>query len=258
MAKEFVQDSPLTVDIPDLGLNRQDLLGVGAYTYVYRLDSGTVRKVGASDPDNLPLAKKSIRREGEIYEHLGDHPRVIRCVNRSDLLIDLEYAPNGDLASFLQSQNDLSDETRIRFAREAIEAIVFIHSKGIIHSDIAARQFLVDSEHHVKLSDFGFSSFGDGDVLGFENAAHLQPRDIDGTMPSTFQSDLFALGSTLYEIMTGGSPYRDKSAEAIAQLYKEQSFPDVTAVLKGQIIMGCWHGHFKTATEALEGLDAVS
>jgi serine/threonine protein kinase len=72
---------------------------------------------------------------------------------------------------------------------------VFVHSKGIIHSDLAARQFLLNSARHVKLSDFGFSSFGDGDVLGFENPSHHLPRDIDGNMPSTFRYCTEGFGS---------------------------------------------------------------
>ena len=129
---------------------------------------------------------------------------------------------------------------------------MFIHGKGIIHSDLAARQFLLDSKLHVKLSDFGFSSFSDGDVLGFENASHHLPRDTDGKRPSTIQSDLFALGSTLYEVMTGNRPYKDKSDDIIAQLYSNGSFPDMTGILYGHIIMGCWRGRFKSAAEVLK------
>ncbi len=92
---------------------------------------------------------------------------------------------------------------------------MFVHGKGIIHSDLVVRQFLVNSTLHVKLSEFGFSSFSDGDVLGFENPSHHLPRDINGNMPRTFQSNLFAVGSTLYEVMTGKRPYEGKSDDTI-------------------------------------------
>jgi len=129
---------------------------------------------------------------------------------------------------------------------------VFVHSKGIIHSDLAARQFLLDSRLDVKISDFGFSSFGDGDVLGFENSSHQLPRDLDGDMPSTIQSDVFALGSTLYEVMTGKRPYEGTPDDAITQLYSGGTYPDVTGILCGDVIMGCWQGRFKNAEEVLE------
>ena len=136
--------------------------------------------------------------------------------------------------------------------------MVFIHSKGIIHSDLAARQFLVDGSLHVRLSDFGFSSFGDGDVLGFENPSHHLPRDVDGNMPSTVRSDLFALGSTLFEIITGKPPYEGKSDEEITQLYSDGSFPNVKGILCEHIIMGCWQGSFMSAAEVLESFRVLN
>ncbi|KAH8760635.1 hypothetical protein F5882DRAFT_478807 [Hyaloscypha sp. PMI_1271] len=144
-------------------LDKHNLIGVGVFTHVHRVDGGRVRKVPAPDSNDLDLAIKSIQREGGIYVYLGDHPRVIKCLTKGDLFIDLEYAPYRHIESYLRSHHDTSDKCRIRFS--------------------------------------------DGDVLGFENSSHQLPRDLDGDMPSTVQSDLFALGSTLYEVITRRRPY---------------------------------------------------
>lgn len=233
-------------------------MAVGVFAHVYNLGDGRVRKVPAPDPDNLDLAITSIRREGEIYEHLGDHPRVTRCLAKGDLFVDLEFAPHGHVMDYLKCHHDTSNNCRIRFAQEVIEAVVFIHSKGIIHSDLAARQFLVDATLHIHLSDFGFSGFGGGDVLGFENPSHHLPRDIDGSMPSTIQSDLFALGSTLYEVITGKPPYEGESDDAITQFYSDRLFPNVTGISCGHVIIGCWQGSFMTAAEVLKDFHACN
>lgn len=242
----------------DISLGKHNLIGVGVFAHVHRLNGERVRKVPAPDPDNLDLAIESIRREGQIYAHLDDHLRIIKCLAYGDFFIDLEYAPHGDVKSYLKRYQNTSDECRIRLAREVIEAVVFVHSKGIIHSDLAAHQFLLDSTLHAKLSDFGFSSFSDGNVLGFENPSHHLPRDINGGTPSTFQSDLFALGSTLYEVMTGNTPYDDEPDDTITQLYSKGLFPDVTGILCGDIIIGCWQGRFKSAAEVLKYFLAAS
>jgi serine/threonine protein kinase len=233
-------------------LDKHNLIGVGVFTHVHRVDGGRVRKVPAPDSNDLYLAIKSIQREGEIYVYLGDHPRVIKCLAKGDLFVDLEYAPHGHIESYLRSHHDTSNEYRIQLAREVIEAVVFIHSKGIIHSDLAARQFLLDSRLHVKISDFGFSSFSDGDVLGFENSSHHLPRNLDSNMPSTVQSDLFALGSTLYEVMTGRRPYEGIPDDTTAKLYGKGTFPEVTGILCGDVITGCWQSRFKNTEEVLE------
>jgi hypothetical protein len=93
---------------------------------------------------------------------------------------------------------------------------VFVYSKDIIHSNLAARQFLLNSTLYVNLSDFGFSSFNNSDVFGFKNSSHHLSCDINGNMPSTIQSDLFILGLTLYKIITGKLLYKDKSDDTIA------------------------------------------
>lgn len=114
-------------------LDKQNLIGVGVFTHVHRVNEARVRKVPAPDSNDLDLAIKSIQREGEIYVYLGDHPRVAKCLAKGDLFLDLEYAPHGHIESYLRSHHDTSDECRIRLAQEVIEAVVFIHSKGIIH-----------------------------------------------------------------------------------------------------------------------------
>lgn len=80
-----------------------NLIGVGVFAHVYDLGEGRVRKVPSLDPDNLDLALKSIQREGEIYDHLGDHPRIIKCLAKGDLFLDLEYAPHGNIETYLKS-----------------------------------------------------------------------------------------------------------------------------------------------------------
>lgn len=171
--------------------------------------------------DLCRLASQDSRDDPSAVVHEAQKPS---CLKRPQsrhgwpvvsALPDLEFAPHRHIEGYLNSRRDTSDAFRLRLAQEAIEAVVLIHTKGIIHSDLAARQFLLDADLRVHLSYFGFSSLNSGDVLGFENSSHHMPRDIDGSMPSTTQLDLFALGSTLYEIMTGRRPYEGKSDDAI-------------------------------------------
>ncbi|RDL39556.1 uncharacterized protein BP5553_03896 [Venustampulla echinocandica] len=126
-----------------------NLIGVGVFTHLYDLGDRRVRKGPAPDLDNLDLAIKPVRREGESHSHLGDYPRVIKCLAKENLFVDLKYAPHGHVESCLKSHCDTSEECRIRFAQEVIEAAVFIDSRGIIHSDLAACQFLLNDTLHV-------------------------------------------------------------------------------------------------------------
>ena len=64
-------------------------------------------------------------------------------------------------------------------------------------------------------------------------------------------ADLFALGSTIYEIMTGRQPYEDIPDKEVETLYRQQIFPTVETVPCGQVIKGCWPCEFKSTDEIM-------
>ena len=65
---------------------------------------------------------------------------------RLDSHADLIFAANGDLEDYVKLQPETSTESRLKFARKATEAVAYVHSKGVIHGDIAARRFLLDEQ----------------------------------------------------------------------------------------------------------------
>jgi hypothetical protein len=68
------------------------------------------------------------------------------------------------------------------------------------------------------------------EAIGAENANHFMPRD--HALDNTVESDLFALRSTLYELITGKAPYEDRSHESVENLFREGVFPDVDGLPK--------------------------
>lgn len=191
-----------------------------------------------------------------MYAHLGKHKRIARCIDYNNDFIDLQYEPNGDLQSYL-AKNPIGLNARCRFARQAIEAVTFIHSKDVIHSDLSARQFLVDRNgKDIRLSDFGGSSVQGSDAIVMENATHFLPRDEN--LPNTVLSDLFALGSTLYEIFVGRKPYEGVGDEEVQRLFGERVFPvlDEGEGVVGderwrRVIWKCWMCEYERADDIL-------
>ena len=145
-----------------------------------------------------------------------------------------------------------------------------IHSHGVIHSDLALRQFFLDDDFNLRLGDFNSSQCPGYLSLGYEKASHCLPRDYD--LPNTETSDIFALGSTLYELVACKAPYSELAgpksddpdvikAQILRQYemdheielrYKNHVFPDVSGLFGGNIILGCWKGDFSDAKEALD------
>lgn len=249
------------------------LLRIGIFAKVYLLDGAVIRKMPCSrnDEDIRPIV-----REATIYSILGEHPRIAECLSCGEMdFVDIKYYPYGDLAEFMLKKDNLMLEHQKKWFQQIIEAVVKIHEHDIIHSDLALRQFFIDDKLDVRLGDFNSSQYPGHMALGYEKASHCLPRDYEA--PNSVMSDLFALGSTLYELVAHKGPYselypveseevmrsndhsvikaRIKRAQRvhleIETRYRNQNFPDVTFLFGGDIILGCWVGRFSSAKDAL-------
>lgn len=197
---------------------------------------------------------RAIQTEAWIYQHLGRHKYIARCLEAANDHIDLKFERNGDLEIYL-SMHRVSCEFRCRAAVQAVKAVNYIHQEGVVHSDLSARQFLLDEKMNVRLSDFCGSSLNGSKALVIENPSHYLPRG--QMLPSTVKSDIFALGSTLYEIMTSQTPYHGKADAEVQYLYKRKIYPSLDGVENEnwkRIIVGCWNGHYESAREILEDI----
>jgi len=230
-------------------LSNENLIAVGLFSLVHRISETRVRKSPRDEEaDNI----QAIRNEANIYALLGDDDHIAPCVSTGPGMrhVDLKWAVNGTLEDYIKTKKDLvTDAFRLRTARWIIEAVQLIHTRGIIHSDLCLRQFLVYEDGLARLSDFAASGYKGHNALGVENASHYMPRDPE--QPNSVESDLFALGSTLYELMAGKPPYHDKSDVEIESLYKQEEFPCIEDILCGELILRCWRREFKSADEVL-------
>ncbi|KAL4966209.1 kinase-like domain-containing protein [Aspergillus stella-maris] len=225
-----------------------------------------IRKGPRSEsPDDL----EPIAREAQIYSLIRPHPRIVECMSMDRVdRVDLKFYQYDDIATY-RKEKGLTPELQADWFRQIIEAIVVIHSRGIIHSDLALRQYFFDASGRLQ----GFAD-PDHPALGYEKASHCLPRDY--TIPNSEKSDIFATGSTLYELFVGKEPYAEiwasdpepgpRDYDAIrAQVYrqhqagpeiekrfKEGRFPDVSDVFRGDVISGCWRGEYSSALQVLE------
>jgi serine/threonine protein kinase len=162
--------------------------------------------------------------------------------------IILEYMPNGNLRNYLRSQAvKINREQRLQWVCDVAEGLHLLHSYNIIHYDIKPENLLLDSRLRLRIIDFSGSSIDGAWASAFEGVRFYLPRPWES--PSTVQTDLFALGSTIYEIMTGAQPYEELTDEEVVALFEEQKFPLVDNLPCGGVIKRCWHGEFDSAEE---------
>jgi hypothetical protein len=84
-------------------------------------------------------------------------------------------------------------------------------------------------------------------------SAHSEHPGMPATKPS-LQSEIFALGSTIYELETTRQPYYDKLDSEIERLFGAQDFPDTSALVLGEVVAKCWKAEYKNIGEAREDI----
>lgn len=89
-----------------------------------------------------------------------------------------------------------------------------------------------------------------------ESTRFFLPRDPLST--PNVRTDLFALGSAIYWIMSGHQPYETLSDDEVSARFSGGDFPDVGSVVGGRIILGCWNGDFSNAQEVVQALSETN
>lgn len=161
--------------------------------------------------------EKSFNREVQALTTLV-HPNIVRIydVFKTDdlMFIIMEYCKRGSLLDRLKNSAQPMDAKLLEdYAREIIEALDYMHSKGFAHCDIKPANIMIDEHGRVKLADFGLShpvnQTEECQFCGSLN--YMSPEILCGLNFDPFQSDVWALGVTLYLMLTLRIPYKGRS-----------------------------------------------
>lgn len=236
-----------------------------------RTDGVFVEKAPHANPDWLQESLQDLRREYAAYRRLPPHPRLLwlHADSTPERLV-LPYLRKGSLHNFLRPSRFTSSGSaaslssppapgwtippsqRLQFAADAAEGLSILHSVNIIHSDLNSWNFLVDDDFRLCIIDFSGSTIDGSPGSGFEGYRYRLPRSYDA--PSTVRTDLFALGSVLYEIVTGEMPYERYEDQEVIQCFEQGVFPPTQDVLLGRIVLGCWKGAYESAEAVREDI----
>lgn len=215
-----------------------DHLGTGGMATVWLAEDTILdRKVAIKTfkiTTNDEEAIKRFNREANAVTSLS-HPNIVSIygVEQEDeyYYLILEYVEGITLKSYMQKNSKLPLEIIIHIMKQLTLAINHAHQSGIIHRDIKPQNVLVDAELNCKVTDFGISrSYGDttltqtNQMLG--TVHYLSPEQARGNLATT-QSDIYSLGTMLFELLTGEVPFKGESAVAIALKHLQEKFPEI-------------------------------
>ena len=224
----------------------------GGMGIVYRaVDVNLGREVALKVlPDDL--VHDAVRRERLLQEARAasalEHPNiaVIHEVGEADgiTFIAMELI-RGEKLSDTLSRGPLSQTRTFALATEIAEGLARAHDKGIVHRDLKPANVMVTDDGHVKIIDFGLAKLIErvsgeqatasiqaqrtdaGVVLG--TAAYMSPEQARGDRVD-HRSDVFALGVTLYEMLTGRPAFQGRSSLDTMQAVLTQPVPPLPAI----------------------------
>jgi eukaryotic-like serine/threonine-protein kinase len=209
-------------------------LGAGGMGEVYlALDTKLNRKVAIKVlPQDLMSEehlRKRLLREAQAAARL-DHPNIcaVHDVSEADSLtfIVMQYIEGESLAEKME-RNLLELSTALDIAEQAAQGLAEAHAHGIVHRDIKPQNMMVTPRGRLKILDFGLAKqihtsdsvdneaptapllSQPGLVIG--TLPYMSPEQVQGE-PLDASSDIFSLGVTLYEMLTGKHPFKDKSS----------------------------------------------
>ena len=158
-----------------------------------------------------------------------NHPNIaaLRTALTVDnqLLMIMEFVEGTTVAARLE-QGPLTVPDAVNYTGQVLEALSYAHQRSIIHRDIKPSNMMVTPEGVVKLMDFGIARSGDSSDLTATGAAlgslyYMPPEQIKG-LPTDARSDLYSVGASLYEMVTGERPFKADSSYSLMAAHVQQ------------------------------------
>ncbi len=203
-------------------------LGSGAMGVVYRAKDGRLdRSVALKElPGWLSNNEEYVarfRREAQALARLT-HPYIVQVHDlieeRGRLWLVLEYVEGGTLAAHLTGRRMPVAEAA-KLASQIARGLAFVHGKGIIHRDLKPANILLTGGGEPKISDFGIAKLAETSALTQEGSSvgsprYMSPEQATGGAVDA-RSDVYSLGITLYEMLTGRVPFEGDTSSVLAQ-----------------------------------------
>ena len=213
-------------------------LGEGSYsTVLAATDRQTLREYAIKVLDKRHIIKekkvKYVNIEKDTLNRLTDHPGVVRLYytfqDERSLYFVLDLASNGELLGVLKKMGTFDEECTRFYSAQILDTIDYMHSKGVIHRDLKPENVLLDSQMHVKITDFGTAKLlamrpkenGDSKMSGdpFDGAQIDRAMSFVGTAEyvspelltdknACKASDLWAFGCIIYQLLAGRPPFK--------------------------------------------------
>jgi eukaryotic-like serine/threonine-protein kinase len=216
-----------------------DKLGEGGMGVVYRaryvVDNRHVAvKLLPPDIANDTILSR-FERELEILKTLR-HPNIVRCFGGvcegNQHFYAMELVEGGTLDRLLEERGKFTWEVATQFALQMASGLAYAHERGVVHRDVKPGNFLLTPAGKLKLSDFGLATVeaatkitAAGKTMG--TFPYMAPEQIRGRPPVSAQTDLYAFGCVIFEMLAGRTPFSGETPAEVMHKHLDETPPRV-------------------------------
>ena len=137
----------------------------------------------------------------------------------------MEYVAGRSLKSLIRGAEPLVPARAVDLTVQLLRAVRYIHARGIIHRDLKPDNAIVATDGRLKLTDFGIARHHEADItptgVVIGTVQYLSPEQIEGERASV-ASDLYSVGVTLYELLTGQVPFNGDTIAAVLRAHVQE------------------------------------
>ena len=200
-----------------------EILGEGGMAFVYKardtqLERFVAIKTLKPNYVNQETFVDRFKREAKTAANLN-HPNIVQIFDwgiEDEPFFVMEYIEGNTLTSIITKNRTISLSDILFIGAQVSSGLHAAHQKGLVHRDIKPGNIMITPDGKVKVTDFGIVSLQNeesditktGSILG--TASYISPEQAQGK-PVSIESDLYSLGTVLYELITGKAPFSGDS-----------------------------------------------
>jgi serine/threonine-protein kinase len=217
-------------------------LGQGGMAVVYKAHEESLNRVVALKVIAQHLAEQPqfierFRREAQAAAQLS-HPNIVQIYaigeDQGVHYFSMEYVKGRSLADLVEQEGFLTSGRALPIIEQAAEALAVAHDAGIVHRDIKPANIMIDEAGRVRVADFGIAQMAtatrmtqSGMLVG--TPEYISPEQCRGEKLDG-RSDIYALGVTLYQMLSGRTPFDADTPAALVLQIVEGRRPELGAL----------------------------